>query len=365
MAEKLVITAALAGSVTKKEHNPNVPYTPEEFVREARRAEEAGAAVVHVHFRDPVTGKPTTDPAIMAEVVQAIRENTHLLLNLSTGVSLESTPRRAQAADRAARSPSWPRSIPGTMNFCTVNYRDGRIIEDKTYYNPLRGTLEFGTLMQGQGHQARARVLRHLARAQRPLLRRALRLPGGAAPLLLRVRRDGRRALQLGHAQLLHPRHPARAPPGRASAPARSVSRWRMACAVLRRPHPRRAGRQHLHRPTDQDPGQGNWDLVEKAVQIARLAGREPASPDEARQILQPAEPDRGSRMRSDQMKTGLKRAQHRALFYSMGYTRREIEQPIVGVVNSFNQIIPGHIHLNQIVEAVVRGVSHGRAARR
>jgi dihydroxy-acid dehydratase len=62
--------------------------------------------------------------------------------------------------------------------------------------------------------------------------------------------------------------------------------------------------------------------------------------------------------MRSDQMKSGLKRAQHRALFYAMGYTRREIEQPIVGIVNSFNQIIPGHIHLNNLVDAVVRGVS-------
>jgi len=57
-------------------------------------------------------------------------------------------------------------------------------------------------------------------------------------------------------------------------------------------------------------------------------------------------------------MKAGLKRAQHRSLFYAMGYTRREIDQPIVGVVNSFNQIIPGHFHLNAIVDAVVRGVS-------
>jgi dihydroxy-acid dehydratase len=62
--------------------------------------------------------------------------------------------------------------------------------------------------------------------------------------------------------------------------------------------------------------------------------------------------------MRSDQMKAGLKRAQHRALFYSMGYTQREIEQPIVGIVNSFNQITPGHIHLNSLAEAVGRGVS-------
>lgn len=62
--------------------------------------------------------------------------------------------------------------------------------------------------------------------------------------------------------------------------------------------------------------------------------------------------------MRSDEMKSGLQRAQHRALFYSMGYTRREIEQPIVAVVNSYNQIIPGHIHLDQLVDAVVQGVS-------
>jgi dihydroxy-acid dehydratase len=62
--------------------------------------------------------------------------------------------------------------------------------------------------------------------------------------------------------------------------------------------------------------------------------------------------------MRSDDMKTGLQRAQHRALFYSMGYTRREIEQPIIGVVNSYNQIIPGHVHLDQLVDAVVRGVA-------
>jgi dihydroxy-acid dehydratase len=62
--------------------------------------------------------------------------------------------------------------------------------------------------------------------------------------------------------------------------------------------------------------------------------------------------------MRSDAMKKGPQRAQHRALLYSMGYTRREVEQPMVGVVNSYNQIIPGHVHLDSLVEAVVRGVS-------
>ena len=59
-------------------------------------------------------------------------------------------------------------------------------------------------------------------------------------------------------------------------------------------------------------------------------------------------------------MKKGLKRAQHRALFYSMGYTKQELEKPIVGVVNTFNQIVPGHSHLNNVVEGVVKGVYSG-----
>lgn len=62
--------------------------------------------------------------------------------------------------------------------------------------------------------------------------------------------------------------------------------------------------------------------------------------------------------MRSDEMTKGLKRAQHRSLLYSMGYTDRELDSPIVGVVNTYNQIVPGHIHLNALVDAVVRGIS-------
>jgi len=150
MADKVIITAALSGSVTKKEHNPNVPYTPEEFAREARRVEEAGAAVAHIHFRDYDTGEPTTDPTVMADVVAAIRENSGLLLNLSTGVSLESTLEERKRPIVHHR-PELASLNPGTMNFCTVSYRDGRIIADKTYYNPLEGTIEFGTQMHRQG----------------------------------------------------------------------------------------------------------------------------------------------------------------------------------------------------------------------
>ena len=61
--------------------------------------------------------------------------------------------------------------------------------------------------------------------------------------------------------------------------------------------------------------------------------------------------------MRSDLMKKGLERAPHRSLFKAMGYTDEEIARPLIGVVNSANEIIPGHIHLNLIAEAVKAGI--------
>jgi dihydroxy-acid dehydratase len=61
--------------------------------------------------------------------------------------------------------------------------------------------------------------------------------------------------------------------------------------------------------------------------------------------------------MRSDLMKKGLEKAPHRSLFKAMGYTDKEIAQPLIGIANSANEIIPGHIHLNEIAKAVKTGI--------
>ena len=61
--------------------------------------------------------------------------------------------------------------------------------------------------------------------------------------------------------------------------------------------------------------------------------------------------------MRSDLMKKGIERAPHRSLLKAMGYTDEEIARPIVGIANSFNEIVPGHVHLNEIVRAAKDGV--------
>ena len=61
--------------------------------------------------------------------------------------------------------------------------------------------------------------------------------------------------------------------------------------------------------------------------------------------------------MRSDQMKKGLERAPHRSLFKALGLTDEEIERPMIGIANSANEVIPGHLHLHQVSDAVKTGI--------
>ena len=61
--------------------------------------------------------------------------------------------------------------------------------------------------------------------------------------------------------------------------------------------------------------------------------------------------------MKSDNVKKGIKQAPHRSLFYALGYTPEELERPLVGIVSSWNEIVPGHMNLDKITEAVKQGV--------
>ena len=61
--------------------------------------------------------------------------------------------------------------------------------------------------------------------------------------------------------------------------------------------------------------------------------------------------------MRSDNVTKGVERATNRSLFYALGYTREELDRPLIGVVCSQNEIVPGHMNLDKIAEAVKAGV--------
>ena len=57
--------------------------------------------------------------------------------------------------------------------------------------------------------------------------------------------------------------------------------------------------------------------------------------------------------MRSEQIKSGVERAPNRSLLYALGYTDEELSRPLIGVVSSYNEIVPGHMNLDKIAEAV------------
>ena len=61
--------------------------------------------------------------------------------------------------------------------------------------------------------------------------------------------------------------------------------------------------------------------------------------------------------MRSDATKKGIEKAPHRSLLKALGLSDKEIEKPFIGIVNSFNELVPGHIGLKDIVEAAKKGV--------
>ncbi|RJX32520.1 MAG: 3-keto-5-aminohexanoate cleavage protein [Desulfarculus sp.] len=82
--DKLIITAAVSGSAPTRQQNPNVPYSPAEIAAEALRCWRAGASVVHVHVRDPQTGAPAFERAYFAEVLERVRAESDMLVNLTT-----------------------------------------------------------------------------------------------------------------------------------------------------------------------------------------------------------------------------------------------------------------------------------------
>ena len=62
---------------------------------------------------------------------------------------------------------------------------------------------------------------------------------------------------------------------------------------------------------------------------------------------------------RSKRMTHGPEKAPHRSLLHALGLTREEIDRPLIGIVNSANEVVPGHLHLDRIAEAVKAGVSN------
>ncbi|WP_326688695.1 MULTISPECIES: 3-keto-5-aminohexanoate cleavage protein [unclassified Streptomyces] len=87
MNDSVIITCALTGAGDTVGRSPHVPVTPEQIAASAVEAAGAGAAVVHIHVRDPETGAPSRDPRLYREVVERIKETgTDVVINLTAGM---------------------------------------------------------------------------------------------------------------------------------------------------------------------------------------------------------------------------------------------------------------------------------------
>jgi len=85
LADKVIITCAVTGAIHTPSMSPYLPVTPEEIAEAALGAAEAGAAIIHLHARDPVTGKPDQTPEAFGRFLPRIKQATNAVVNLTTG----------------------------------------------------------------------------------------------------------------------------------------------------------------------------------------------------------------------------------------------------------------------------------------
>jgi len=115
-ARKVVITCAVTGSIHTPTMTPYLPITPDEIVQAAIGAAEAGAAIIHLHARDPKDGRPTPDPKVFMEFLPRIKQSCDAVLNITTGGGAGMTVQERLAAPLHAK-PEMATCNMGSMNF--------------------------------------------------------------------------------------------------------------------------------------------------------------------------------------------------------------------------------------------------------
>jgi uncharacterized protein (DUF849 family) len=116
--DRVIVSCAVTGAIHVPSMSPYLPLTPAQIAASAIEAAQAGAAILHLHARDPETGKPTHDPAVFAQFVPAIHDATDAVVNITTGAGHGMTLEQRTAAARTF-SPELCSLNMGSMNFGT------------------------------------------------------------------------------------------------------------------------------------------------------------------------------------------------------------------------------------------------------
>ncbi len=116
MPRKVIITCAVTGSIHTPSMSPYLPVTADQIVADALEAAEAGAAIIHLHARDPADGRPSPDPALFAKFMPEIRSGCDAILNVTTGGGMGMTMQQRLAAAQ------WARPELASMNMGSLNF---------------------------------------------------------------------------------------------------------------------------------------------------------------------------------------------------------------------------------------------------
>jgi uncharacterized protein (DUF849 family) len=128
-SNKVIITCAVTGSIHTPSMSPYLPITADQTAAEAIAAAEAGAAMLHLHARDPITGKPDQNPDLFAAFLPRIKQSTNAILNITTGGGLGMTLDQRLAPTKRFKPEVCSMNM-GSMNF-NISGAGGKISEWK------------------------------------------------------------------------------------------------------------------------------------------------------------------------------------------------------------------------------------------
>jgi 3-keto-5-aminohexanoate cleavage enzyme len=282
MSDKVIITAALTGAATRKEQNPAVPYTPEEFAEDAYKVYNSGGSIVHVHVRDPEHGAPTHEIDKIKTTIDAIKAKCpEIIINMSSAIGPWVT-KEQRIAPIVAIKPPMASLNTNSMNFGIANWKTGEVPMEIVFENTFAMLVDFNNQMKENGVKPEFEVYDM----------------GGLYNVLL-VRRQGIFEEPM-HFQMVFgvaggvPYEPGIFAAMKDRLPENATY---SVCGVGPNQFPAnmtsvvngghmRVGLEDNTRMPNGDLAKGSWEQVEWCVEVAKLAGREIATPDEARKIL-------------------------------------------------------------------------------
>lgn len=288
IGDKVVISAALTGVAANRDQCKRIPYTPREIAEEALRAYNAGAAIVHIHGRE-YDGTPSWRVEIFREVMQEVRKRCPVMVNFSTG---------AVGVDRDTRighirelRPEIAALNMGTMNYAKYSPKRKSFVFSVVFQNPFDDIMFFLDTMNQSGVKPECECfdLGHVESIL-PLMDMGLLKSFQVSLIMGVVGGMGATARNLAHVSSVVPTDVAWQVIGI------SQEQWRLINTALALGGNIRVGLEDNFYLSPGEMAEGNGPLVEKAARMARDAGREPASVEEARTILRLHRPEESTK---------------------------------------------------------------------